>query len=84
MKGAHVSGAARPFSGALSRHTRLSYRHARTCSGHLPPPLPPADRMDTRNKSGYDGEGRSDMTQGAFGHDGAGAELASMQFPKGL
>ncbi len=41
----------------LLRHARPSYRHARTCSGHLPPPLPPDGRMDTRNKSGYDGWG---------------------------
>ena len=45
-------------------------RHARTCSGHLPPPPPPGGRMDTRNKSGYDGEE-------AFGYDeGACPELA--------
>ncbi len=47
------------------RHGRSPYRHARTCSEHLPPPPPPGGRMDTRNKSGYDGEEAS-------GYDGGG------------
>ena len=43
--------------GAVSSPVMPPYRHARTCSGHPPPPLPPHGRMDTRNKSGYDGGG---------------------------
>ncbi len=50
-----------------------SPRHARTCSGHPCGRAAEAVEVDARNKSGHDGEGRSGMTEGAFGHDGGGA-----------
>ena len=51
-----------PFPSCLNAPFDSLFRHARTCSGHLPPPLPPDGRMDARNKSGHD-----DMRGG---HDG--------------
>ena len=54
-----------------------SHRHTRTCSGYPCGRPAEAAKRDARNKSGYDGEGRSGMTERAFGHDGKRSGLLS-------
>ena len=44
--------------------SRPSYRHTRTCSGYLSQAAQPDGRMDTRNKSGYDGEACPELVEG--------------------
>ena len=60
---ARLIARARPGTGRAPP-AALPLRHARTRSGHLPPPLPPGGRMDARNESGHDDRGAG-MTEEA-------------------
>ena len=60
---ARLIARARPGAGRAPP-AALPLRHARTRSGHLPPPLPPGGRMDARNESGHDDRGAG-MTEEA-------------------